>query len=98
MKEFDHDIWTEKEIEEHLSAFNVLVLFKKHNHSKTAEILIYGKMTSIQKLTLLERITNVFGGANITHNVCNKINEFSEKWYNKHILKRRARVINKGKK
>lgn len=97
MKNFAEQ-WTKKEIDEWLDIYNVLVLFKPHWSTKTAEITIYGKMDTALKIKLVEDIAKTFGGAHMTKKVCNKVNEFAEKWYNKYVLKRRARVINTRKK
>lgn len=97
MKEF-YDKWSDQEIEEYLEASNVLVLFETNHSTKTAELKIHGKMTDHQRMAMLENILNVFGGAKLAASVCAKINEYAEKWYNKNVLKRKARVININKK
>lgn len=97
MKEF-FEPWTDQEKKDYLSANNVLVLFNVDLKRKEAKIEILGKLTEHQKNVLLEAITNVFGGIKLTSKVCNKINEYADKWYNKFILKKKARVINSGKK
>jgi len=96
MKEF-YDSWSQHEIDEYLKFSSVLVLFDT-NVAREAKINIYGKLTSTQRQILLEGITSLFGGAPLSSNVCNKINEYCEKWYNKHIAKKKARVINVGRK
>lgn len=97
MKEF-FEPWTEKERKEYLETNPVLVLFNVNLNKKEAKIEILGKLTEHQKNILLEAITTMFGGIKLTSKVCKKINEYANKWYNKFILKKKARVINSGKK
>lgn len=89
-----HEPWTDEEIKRHVADYNVLVLFDIKNVVREAEIVIHGNMNKTQKHVLLENIIKLFGGAPLTNALCNKINEYAEKWYNKEVLKRKARVIN----
>ncbi len=96
-KEFYQE-WTEQEIEEYIDQFSVLVLFEIHAASKEAEIVVHGKLTEDQKHQLLIVIVALFGGTNMSVELCSRINEFAEKWYTKIVLKKKARVINFSKK
>lgn len=98
-KEF-YETWTKEEIDEYVDSFGVLVLFKIKPLLKEAELLVYGNITDEQAKKLENHIGTIFGGTSLTKPMCNKINEFAEKWYRKVILNKRARVINfkKGKK
>ena len=89
-----HEPWTIEEIKKHVSDFNVLILFDITSVNMIAQIIIHGNINKSQKHTLLENIVNLFGGTPLTNPLCNKINEYAEKWYNKEVLKRKARVIN----
>jgi len=93
MKSF-YDPWTAEEIKQYVEDYNVLVLFELPNTGTTAQLLIYGKMNKYQKHELMDKITHIFGGVPLSSAICTKVNEFAEKWYNKEILKRKARVIN----
>jgi len=99
VKEF-YKTWTEQEIDEYVDQFGVLVLFIVHTNTKEAELVVHGRLNEAYKDKLKEKITMMFGGTTLSDPVCNKINEFAEKWYNKFVIKRKARVINckKGKK
>lgn len=89
-----HESWTDDEIKKHVTDFNVLVLFEIKSTHQEAQIVIHGNLSKAQKHVLLENVVGLFGGAPLTNALCNKINEYAEKWYNKEVLKRRARVIN----
>jgi hypothetical protein len=89
-----HESWTDEEIKRHVADFNVLVLFDIKNTNHEAQIVIHGNLNRSQKHVLLENIVKLFGGSPLTNVLCNKINEYAEKWYNKEVLKRKARVIN----
>lgn len=93
LKEYYQE-WTEQEIDEYVDQFSVLVLFVIRAQLKEAEIVVHGKLTDEQAEQLLLIIATLFGGRSMSKELCGKINEFSEKWYNKFILKRKARVIN----
>lgn len=94
MKPF-YDTWTQDEIDEYVRAFNIVVLFDIRNTtSKIAGLKVYGNVTLTQRDALLDKISHTFSGVYLSDAVCNKINEFAEKWYNKEVLRRRARVIN----
>ena len=87
--------WTNEEIKKYIDTFNVLVLFEVYSAIKEAQIIIHGKnLIDKQKKQLKEFITMLFGGEFITDKLCIRINRFAEKWYNKIILKKHARVIN----
>ena len=98
-KKFYHT-WTDEEIKEYTDQFNVLVLFVVQLGSNEAKICIYGNLDDSQKDKLMENIVTMFGGTQLSDPLCGKINEYAEKWYNKFILKKKARVINyrKGKR
>jgi len=95
-KFYEH--WSGEEINSYIDEFNILVLFQTQSSSIEARIVIYGKLSDTQKEQLLERITTLFGGMNLSDSLCNKINEYAEKWYNKFVLKRQARVLNFGRR
>ena len=98
MKEFD-DKWEKNEIDEWLDIYSVLVLFETQWVVRDAKVVIHAKMDATNKMRLAEAIARHFGGTGLTRPVCHKVNEFAQKWYNKHILKKKARVLNsKGKK
>lgn len=92
-KEF-YQHWTEQEINEYTDQFSILVLFVVDDVRKEAQIVVHGNLTNEQKDQLTIIITTLFGGTTISRSLCDKINEFAEKWYNKFILKKKARVIN----
>lgn len=89
-----YEEWTQNEIDDYLKDCPVLVLFRVHRVSQTAELLIYGKLTESQKMALKSSITSMFGGNSLSISVCNRINEFSERWYRRNIKSTKARVIN----
>jgi hypothetical protein len=93
VREFYED-WQDEEIEEWVEQYGVLVLFKTQVATREALLIIHGNVTESQKLSLLTEITMHFGGTSMTRSVCDKINEFAEKWYSKSVLKKKARVIN----
>lgn len=95
MKKF-HELWTTSEINSYTECFGVLVLFDMNvlYTNNEAKIIIHGELTDDQRYALLEGITNSFGGQLLTDDVCDDINKFAEKWYNRYVLNRRARVIN----
>jgi len=93
MKEF-YQAWTNEEINEYIEQFNVLILFVVSLGSKEAQLEIHGDLNETQREQLLVLITTMFGGATLSSALCGKINEFAEKWYNKFVLKKKARVIN----
>lgn len=86
--------WTDQEIAEYVDTFSILVLFAIDVALKEAQIIVHGNLSDEQKEQLVIVIATLFGGTNMSKALCNKINEFSEKWYNKVILKKKARVIN----
>jgi len=92
-KEF-YEVWEEPEIKEWIEQYNVLVLFSANLATREADINIHGNLKKSEKLALAAEIAKHFGGTTMTKQVCNKINEFAEKWYNKVISKTKARVIN----
>lgn len=93
MKQF-YESWSEEEIKDWVGQYNVLVLFTANRATREADIHIHGNLKKSQKMALATEIARHFGGVTMTKQVCNKINEFAEKWYSKIILKRKARVIN----
>ena len=93
MKEF-FEAWTHEEIDEYLQDFNVLILFKADIYATNVKIDVYGNLTDDQRDKLKHSIMNTFGGALLNESLCNKINEFAQKWYNKNVLNKRSRVIN----
>lgn len=98
MKAFDEK-WEQREIDEWLDTYNVLVLFETQWVVRDAKIIIHGKMDTTNKLRLASDVAKYFGGISLTYPVAAKVNEYAQKWYNKHILKKKARVLNsKGKK
>lgn len=92
-KEF-YETWTDKEILDYIGQFGILVLFRIHNTTKEAEVVIHGRITETQSDQLKGFISLLFGGSSLSSLLCVKINEFAEKWYNKYVLNRKARVIN----
>lgn len=86
--------WSQDEINDWLSVYSVLVLFEPDLYSNEAKINIHGKLSESQKNQLLHEITSHFGGTVMNRSICEKINEFAEKWHSKHILHKKARVIN----
>jgi len=97
MKSFSES-WNDKEIKDWLDIKHILVLFVPHLSTKTAQVIIHAYMNEPQRGKLAEEIARNFGGVVMSPQICKKVNEFARKWYNKNILKRRARVINIGKK
>lgn len=97
MKRFDVK-WSKEEIDEWVDIYNVLVLFEEWV-GREAKVVIHGKIDATNQMKLAEAIVRYFGGTHMTPSVCRKVNEFSQKWYNKNILNKKARVLNsKGKK
>lgn len=100
MYKFLNSNWTEQEISDYLSVVGVLVLFEIEVNlfNREAKIIIKGDFSSWDKSSLKDDITKYFGGKDISDELCIRINEYAEKWYNKKIARRKARVINKVKK
>lgn len=100
MKSFaDIDDWTFKDIDEYIDAKNVLVLFKLNYSAMEAEVLVHAKnMTENQKFDLKESIATNFGGIQLSEKMTIKVNEYAQKWYNKHVLKKISLVVNGRKK
>ena len=95
MKEF-YEEWTSEEIEDYIRPFGIVVLFETSLFYNEAKIIIHGKcLNDYCKKILEEKITNKFGGQTLTKEMCDKINQFAERWYNKEILLKKARVVNK---
>lgn len=86
--------WTDREIEEYLSAFNILILFETIISGQV--IRIYADMSDTKKEKLENHITDTFGIPPFSGATCDKINEFAVKWYNKFVLGKTYRVINKS--
>jgi len=97
MREF-YDEWTDGEVDDYLRTCPVLVLFRVHTSSKSAELIIYGRMNEAQKFALKTAIVSMFGGNALSKGSCDKINEFAEKWYNRNVRTIKTRVINIKKK
>jgi hypothetical protein len=94
------DDWTKLQIDEHLKMFGVLVLFALESTFFGPEIklVVYGdKISEFDKMVIKEEISDYYGGDPITTKVCVLINELALRWYNKNILKKKARVVNKKK-
>ncbi len=97
MKPYNEE-WTEEEINSYIDKNNVLVLFHVDVPTNTACMIVYGtSINSYQKDDLKYQISKKFGGKTLTNTMCENINEFAEKWYNKYILNKKARTINKTK-
>lgn len=94
-KEF-YESWSKAEIKEWVEENGILVLFEPDLQTREARISIHGNLKASQSNALAEEISRHFGGNNMTRAICNKINEFADKWYSKVVLKRKARVINIG--
>jgi hypothetical protein len=95
MKEF-HEKWEEEDIDEYVKAYGVLVLFEQEAFGNDAKIVIYGSyILELHKRELELLIIEKFAGQHLTEAMCWKINDFAEKWYNKEILFKKARVVNK---
>ena len=97
MKEF-YDEWTQAEIDDYLRTCSIIVLFRVHTSSKSAELLIYGRMNEAQKFALKTAIVSMFGGNPLSKGAVDRINEFAEKWYDRNVKTIRTRVINIKKK
>jgi hypothetical protein len=93
MKEF-YDEWTQGEIDDYLRTCPILVLFRIHTSSSSAEILIYGKLNEAQKFALKSAIVSMFGGNSLSKSACDRINEFAEKWHDRNVKTIKSRVIN----
>lgn len=97
MKNF-YEKWNDEEISEYIDQFNVLILFEIHRIFNEVEVIVYGDFSNARKELLLLGVTSRFGGKKINSKICAEINEFAEKWYNKYVSKKTARVINFKKK
>lgn len=97
IKEF-YEVWTEQEINDYLSQFGILVLFKIHLVTKEAEVVVHGNITDEQVDQLKGFIALLFGGVLLSKPICGKINEFAEKWHNKYVLNKKAHIINYKRK
>lgn len=97
---YEHKAWTPDDINKYTKQFKVLILFKSHplSVSREAELIIYGDFSKKKKELLLMGIISKYGGQNLTSSVCIEINDFAERWHNRYILEKRARVINFKKK
>lgn len=91
-KAFD-EAWTSEEIGEYLDLYGILVLFHI-DPFLTANVTVYGHNLDAYQKEIHELINNYFAGATINKSLGKKINEFAIKWYNKHVLKKKARVVN----
>ncbi len=90
--------WKDDAINRYVKQFKVLVLFRVHSVSKEVELIIHGDFSIKKKKLLLIDIIRKYGGKNLSPNICVEINDFAEKWYNKYVSEKRARVINFKKK
>jgi hypothetical protein len=98
VKKFYED-WDDDEINDFLSRTPVLVLFKIHLGVNEAELLVHGKLNEKQKMLLKICIIAEFGGKNMSEDMCIKINEYAEMWYNDYILApKKVRVLNFSKR
>lgn len=97
MKKY-YDAWSADEVDEYVEEFGILVLFKIHERSKEAEIIIHGNLSTHMKESIRAAITIKFGGQKLTSDLCFKINALAEKWYNKFVSKKPMYVLNYAKK
>lgn len=88
------DTWTKDEIAEYVRDYNILVLFEEDWPSREAIIVIHSKISAAKKDGLREKIIAIFGGRALTDQICDKVNEYAVKWFNKVILQRKSRVVN----
>jgi hypothetical protein len=95
-----YEKWDDDEINDFLVDTPVLVLFKIHLGINEAELVIHGDLDEENKMLLKIHITEEFGGQNMSEEMCVKINEYAEMWYNDYILAPKIRVLNfnKGRK
>lgn len=101
MNKFFSVNWNEQDIKDYLAAVGVLILFEIEISlfsKREAKVVVHGSFSSWDKDMLRDDIVLKFGGTDITDDIGIKINEYAEKWYNKKILRRKARVINKVEK
>lgn len=87
------ETWAPEEIEEYLDQHGILVLFHIDLFFRT-NVTVYGRNLDAYQKEIHELINNYFAGASINKSLGKKINEFAIKWYNKHVLKKKARVVN----
>jgi hypothetical protein len=99
MNKFININWSEQEINEYVDLVGVLVLFEIEISlfSREAKIIVHGKMNTWDRESLRDDIIKKYGGKDITDEIGIRVNEYAEKWYNKKILKRKARVLNKSR-
>ena len=97
MKNF-YDTWSEDEVSNYLGQNPVLVLFKLDYISREAEIIIHANLNEKQKSLLRSCIVGEFGGKRMSEDMCIKINEYAERWYEDYIKSPKIRVINFGGK
>lgn len=98
VKNFYED-WDQNEIDDYVKEYSVLILFKIHKHLREAEIIIHGKLSEKQKLLLKLCILGEFGGKTMSEDLCTRINEYAESWYNDYVhIPRKIRVLNFRKK
>ena len=97
---YEHHNWEESDINDYVSKFGVLVLFKLHLSLGEAEMIIYhsDKMTADHVGKLKEVLAMRFGGTTMNDVLADTINEFAIKWYNKNILKKISLVVNGRKR
>ena len=86
--------WTQKEIDEYVDAHGILVLFSVDKATMLAYPAVYGLDTNEDREKIIVLVMSLFASTNLNQTVCIKINELAKKWYNKNILKKKARVIN----
>lgn len=97
MNKFFNTNWSAQDISDYLSAVGILILFEIEINffNKEAKVIVHGDFSLWDKDLVRDEIMKKFGGKDITDEVCILINEYAEKWYNKKIKRRKARVVNK---
>lgn len=97
MKNF-YEEWDDDEINDYISRNAVLVLFKVHSSINEAELIIHGNLNEKQKMLLKICIVGKFGGKRMSEDMCIRINEYAETWYNGYIkTSKKVRVLNFNK-
>lgn len=89
-----YEEWSNNEINDYIDQNPVLVLFKIHLGINEAELIIHGKLNEEQKMLLKTRIAKKFGGKMISEDMCIRINEYAEMWYNDISAPQKIRVLN----
>lgn len=96
MKNF-YEEWDDDEIKNYIRQNPVLVLFRIHLGINEAELLIHGKLNKKQKMLLKICIVGKFGNKRMSDDLCIRINEYAEMWYNDYLAPKKVRVLNFGK-